>query len=444
MATHFGASVAVIPHHDLFKSIIARQGARDGSGTEDPGAKPVPLLLSGWRETFYLLPAALVAIPYGIAADRVGRKPILLLSFVGILLEGIATRLICWGYAFIPLGAVWAAPVFQIFGGGFVITKAMAYTMITDVFPSDKRISIFCVMAAAILLAEFVAIPLSMVLTYVKGPWVLSLLGFLCQVVGLITATALPETHPKLASIGEQDNKRQNTSDTPNLEPTGDSNFSNWMAICKAELETIREQNPFNARMAFNASAFLLASIAEYAASFIVQYTQVAFWDLNLVIAMVLQRDGIALVTLLVLLPTLCYILNKSMSPATRDLRITQGSTCIFALGIIIMAFADRVLIFVVGEYTLPFGAGFFSALRSLAIALALPSRTGLTNTVVCVAQTVGIMMIQPARGYFSQVGSRLENLLYVNAAVVFLGAIYVNWAIRAPREDIDSVRDAS
>ncbi|GKZ59631.1 hypothetical protein AnigIFM49718_005516 [Aspergillus niger] len=51
-------------------------------------------LLKGWMSTFDQLPSIVLALPYGLMADRVGRIPVLFLSLAGAVLEEMAIRVI--------------------------------------------------------------------------------------------------------------------------------------------------------------------------------------------------------------------------------------------------------------------------------------------------------------------------------------------------------------
>ena len=52
-------------------------------------------VLLGWQSTFEGIPAIICAIPYGMLADRIGRKPVLLLGWLGIILSLIWTCAVC-------------------------------------------------------------------------------------------------------------------------------------------------------------------------------------------------------------------------------------------------------------------------------------------------------------------------------------------------------------
>lgn len=80
-----------------------------------------------------------MAIPYGLLADRWGRKPIVLLSMVGILLSMTFTLAVCRFWQIFPLRLVWLAPVFTVIGGGAPVMFSVILTMIADVMPENER-----------------------------------------------------------------------------------------------------------------------------------------------------------------------------------------------------------------------------------------------------------------------------------------------------------------
>lgn len=138
VAADFGNSLTLAPQISIFESLICRRiGA--GSDCKSPEVQGELVLLIGWKETIDQLPGIILALPYGLAADRIGRKPILVLCLIGLVLEEVAIRLVCWWNVALPLRMIWATPVFQIIGGGPQTATAMAYAMITDIIPMDRR-----------------------------------------------------------------------------------------------------------------------------------------------------------------------------------------------------------------------------------------------------------------------------------------------------------------
>jgi MFS family permease len=132
VAADFGNSLTLAPQISIYESLICRR-VRAGGGCKSPEVQGELALLIGWKQTIDQLPGIIFALPYGLAADRIGRKPILVLCLIGLVLEENAIRLVCWWTAALPLRMIWATPVFQIIGGGSQTATAMAYAMITDV-----------------------------------------------------------------------------------------------------------------------------------------------------------------------------------------------------------------------------------------------------------------------------------------------------------------------
>lgn len=123
------------------------------------------------------------------------------------------------------------------------------------------------------------------------------------------------------------------------------------------------------------------------------------------------------------------------MPSTNKDLRLVQGSMAILAVGTTLMAFAGSPWLFTAGVCLFAMGWGSYSALRSLATALVLPTHIGLLNTSIALAQSIGAMVAGPilASAFKTGVshGGVLMGLPYMVAAVLFFGATALTWAIR-------------
>lgn len=80
-----------------------------------------------------------LAIPYGLLADRRGRKPTLCLSIPGFALNCIIMFLVMWYSDVFPLRAVWVSCLAWLFGGGPVVAFAIIWTMMSDVTTEEER-----------------------------------------------------------------------------------------------------------------------------------------------------------------------------------------------------------------------------------------------------------------------------------------------------------------
>ncbi|KAK5989003.1 Efflux pump ustT [Cladobotryum mycophilum] len=455
VAIDFGSYLSYAPQIEIFESIICRRLHSSGldfvyhannstSVCKSDDVQSELALLVGWNQSFNQLPGILLALPYGLMADRVGRKTVLLLSLIGLLMEEVVIRMIVWWSDFIPLRVIWLAPLFQIAGGGPQIATSMAYTMISDVFPAERKSSIFFLLAAVILLGEILATPISAVLMSYT-PWLPSLLGIAFEVIGLAAAALVTETLPKSSKV--EDDEREQGPGQHSV--SGDQD--GWAAQMSQRWNRLRHSH-YDFSLSMNLfliiGAFILASIGTQALQLVIQYASKRFsWSIAEASFLVTIKGIVNLVLLLVLLPRLSLILGKHMPTAIKDLIIVQGSAWMLALGTAIMAFATHPGLFIVGICTFALGWGFYSALRSMATAIVSPSQTGVLNTTIALSQSMGSMAAGPLLALAFRRGIELggvwTGLPYMIATVLFVGASILVWGMRIPRL-VDDAESAS
>lgn len=97
----FGAYLATIPLNQVLEHNICQQlHPSKILAPKDPICKQKSVqtelsMIRGWQSTFDFIPGLLVAVPYGVLADKVGRRFVLALASLGITLSSCSYALIC-------------------------------------------------------------------------------------------------------------------------------------------------------------------------------------------------------------------------------------------------------------------------------------------------------------------------------------------------------------
>lgn len=145
--------------------------------------------------TFNRLPGLFAAIPYGIIADRYGRRPIFFLVILGAVLQDIICKVVLSRPdAFAPR-LIWLSSLATFVGGGDAVASSMVFLVVADVAPPDQRANFFFLLTACERVGEIVATPLSALLMTVWNPWIPYILySVLTLIAGMIPVLFLPET----------------------------------------------------------------------------------------------------------------------------------------------------------------------------------------------------------------------------------------------------------
>ncbi|OJJ03079.1 hypothetical protein ASPVEDRAFT_42597, partial [Aspergillus versicolor CBS 583.65] len=420
----FGSALSAAPQTQILEDIVCRALHRDAviSASTCKGAdvQSELALINGWKETFDQIPGIIIALPYGFMADRVGRKQVAMLSMLGLTLQEVAVRIICWHSPTISPRAIWFTSVFQLCGGGAQIASSMVFTIMSDIFPVDKRTNKFFMLQAAMLVTEIVGSPISAWLMTISSPWLPYLLGLFCEFLALTAFLAIPETLP-----GKLDSDYSHTADDTNR---AENKRVRVIKLATTQMLRVKQLIWGNRNVLAITAAFFSATAGIQAKGLVLQFASKKFsWSMGEASLLFSLKGIINLVLLLAILPALSEQLQTRFGPARRDLLIAQGSALFPVFGFTLMGFASHPALFSTGMTILALGSGFYAALRSLASSLVPETQAGLLNTTIGLVQGVGGMVAGPAlAGAFSygmKLGGPWIGLPYFVAAVLFTGA---------------------
>ncbi|KKF93837.1 multidrug efflux system translocase MdfA [Ceratocystis platani] len=138
-------------------------------------------------------------MPYGILADRVGRKPALLSSWCGMIL-GFAYIM---GFIYLArdrnLYFVLTGSLFQVFGGGLSVAFSTIYAVASDVTANQNCATSFFYLAISATLGGITGPPLAGKIMMLYGPWAPIFVVFALSPPIIVLILLLPETLPQPA-----------------------------------------------------------------------------------------------------------------------------------------------------------------------------------------------------------------------------------------------------
>lgn len=96
-------------------------------------------IILGYKETLDQLPGIFFGVAYGLLADSIGRRPVLLCGMLGLALSGLWIKIVCWFPQTISIKMVYLSSSILIFGGGAQVASSMLYVMLADSYPEEER-----------------------------------------------------------------------------------------------------------------------------------------------------------------------------------------------------------------------------------------------------------------------------------------------------------------
>ncbi|KAF5664246.1 major facilitator superfamily transporter transporter [Fusarium heterosporum] len=182
----------------ILEGILCRQYHDTTDPTVDPRCKDESVqgelsILLSMKATFELLPTVIFSIPYGLAADVYGRKPVLIVATTGCVIYGLVNLVICWFPEIFPMRLLLAVPLVSIIGGGPLVPVMMVYAMASDAVPESRRSGVFVVLSTGLVVGTLISGPMTYYLMPI-GEWYAIFIAVGFQAMGLLTTFFIPET----------------------------------------------------------------------------------------------------------------------------------------------------------------------------------------------------------------------------------------------------------
>ncbi|KAI7489989.1 hypothetical protein KC351_g938 [Hortaea werneckii] len=397
-----GYFISVAPQTQLFENIICDVYYRSGAPQtapkqQNPARDPckIPAVqealatIFGFQTFFDGIPGLLLAMPYGVAADKIGRKPVLLLSMAGQLLAATWVLFVAWNE--LSLRLVWLSSAFTLIGGGSTVTVAVCMMIVADSTSEEDRSRLFFVLQGSFVLMEIIGPPLGSILM-ANNVWTPLLLGLISTGLSTLVVVLVPETLPTKGQ------PVSSNSSGPNLLKSWNNPMQTarvWTSHCRKTLQSVLCET----KVVFLILAFLVADFGRQSLSLLLQYVSERYnWPIADASYLLSLRAGAQMVYYLFVLPAIdSWLLRKACWPAkVKDLWLAKVSICLLTISFVAFAFAPRVSVIALGLLLYTLGTGFNTFARSLVSVLVEPNMIGTLYTMISVMDTLGSLSAGP------------------------------------------------
>ncbi|KJR86145.1 MFS transporter [Sporothrix schenckii 1099-18] len=471
-----GAGTAIPAISSMIEAIICRQRFGDtlvvgpgGSGrATDPRCKAPDIQgrlsqVLGWQTALECIPNILFSLPYGILADNLGRKPVLLLAWSGLTLQFGWYLTVFYFTSVFPLWTLRFSLLFESVGCFQAVGPAMAFTVLADVTPQAERANRYFRLTAVFLVAELIGNPLSGTLLLWGGHWMPLMVALVALLVSGLVLLLLPETlhfdptAGKAAAVGSaetasglaaSDSDTYADDDPPpsavtiSPPPKRSKIGSAWQRFLHLLRTDARATSLFmlrNRPLLLLVVPFVSSTVARFAQTLLLQYaTERYAWSWSQAAFLLTIGTTTNLVLCLVLLPLASTVLLKSGSlfgidgsSLRKDLWIARVSGTLIVFGALLIAFAVTPWLLSVALVVFSLGGGYSPAMRSLLNAFVEPHHLAMLNTLLGLLEYSGVMVTAPVlfgalqRGVV--LGGPWAGLPFIIAAgVCFVGTFVV------------------
>ncbi|CAI7655258.1 unnamed protein product [Penicillium glandicola] len=415
--------------------------------------------------------SALLAIPYGLLADRRGRKSTLALSLPGFGLNALFTILILWFSDIFPLRALWFTALTWVFGGGPVVSFAIIWTMMADVTNEAERAGIFFQFAIVSMGADFGSSAVSSYLMTLN-PWVPLIVGFTIVMAGMMLILALPETkhalpprqtettHVELSDLTDHTpepkyslhDEPEPYSGEPDMNGDHENEPPSW-SIPSYSHQSILTKFRANYRFYLKPyrfilnrkpvlvllTAFLVYRLSRGSSWFLTQYISTRYsWTLAQSNFLVSCRPTVSIPLFLFGLPLLkSRFLSPRLSSTEKDLWLARRSIFCLTIGTLGIGLSPTIATMIPSMIIQTSGSGFVFLARSIVTTLVERDETARLFTAIEIIQSLGNVVASLSITTVFQIGLRLGGvwigLAWMMTSTLFCIVGVAIWTFKLP-----------
>ncbi|KAI5814483.1 major facilitator superfamily domain-containing protein [Pyronema omphalodes] len=398
--------------------------------------------IRGWQVVFEAIPVMALAVPWGALADRVGRKKVLAVNFVGCMMHICWFLLVCHPRSTMSAEWVWVSALAFALGGGPRTAGVLIMALVNDSSPSTERSERFYYTYSAFLVTELVAMPLAafMMSQSILLPFAVALISLTFCFPILRVIRGVKPTIPALLQRSSSDEATvgllDSSPDPERLELSSALQSTIFTNLCTT-LAFLRPILTNSSILLVLLGHFLCPVRQELLFQILIPYTSHRF---SLPIASAgLLLSVVAFANLVIFLfglPLVTRYLRSLEFPASKiDAYTASYSSLILAVGSFFIGISTVFPMLVISTLVFAAGFGIRLGLLSLLTSMVEQEMVGRIYTLVTVVEGAGEMVSAPVlQGLWAwglRMGDPWRGAPWWAAALVYVAG---SWAIRNVR----------
>ncbi|KAI1392694.1 MFS general substrate transporter [Hypoxylon trugodes] len=387
----------------------------------------------------------LAALPWGFAADRIGRKPVFIICLFGTVLNILWGVTVLYFNNVLPVELIWLGSAGYLIGGGNAILIGIILSIITDSTTEEKRGVAFVRLHVASMCGVLLSPSISSFVMEKLGPWPPIWAAMAALVTSAILFLFVPET---LKHQPEGEAARAPEVQTEPQAKNLKSQISQSFTRFKESLSMLKSPSLILLLLTCLGSMPVLIATLGFMAQFISKR-----YDIRLAQTGYIQTGygAVTVVQAIALLPWVSRYIMKGTAPKLlrvkdehhRDLYLARWSYGFLAVGILILAISPSLPGFIVGLVVMALGSSFSSLTKSLMSLYVDPEHRSRLFSIVGMADVIGSLYAQPGlAGLFTlgmQLGGGWIGLPYYGLAIVVALAGSLLLFVKVPKQVKDS-----
>ncbi|MCJ1304184.1 hypothetical protein MMC08_006996 [Hypocenomyce scalaris] len=354
-------------------------------------------MLKGWQVFLDNIPTILLAIPFGIFADKYGRKPLILLNSISLCLRTSWIIFVCHFWQTIPIRWVWLSAFHGLLGGSTAVITSMIFVMTSDIVPENQRSTTFFWVGGCALGTLSVGQPLSALLME-RSPWVPIWLGLGLLLLAVIVACVLPETlHMREKALAS--GHHHVSADSLSLKDDDAHSVFQRTRLTARKFGKAASFLVEDMRVFILLCCFMIGMLTQESNNVLLQYVSKRYdWTLSKATLFISIRYGLNVFLLIVLLPLAGRVLQSwlHLSAAAKDLWLSRTGIILKLFGFLVLGAAPNIPTLGIGLVLLVSGGGTMLCMRSLITSLVEPHHIARLYNAISVLDTLGYMIGGP------------------------------------------------